>query len=134
MLVNAVNESYTWKDVALDGKASGVMHACSDTDDLYPFLVVNIGSGVSIIKVTSQTEYERVSGTCLGGGTYLGLCRLLANCQSFDDAMEVANEGDNRKVDMMVGDIYGGGYEQFGLKSTTIASSFGKMVLFLFRI
>jgi type II pantothenate kinase len=35
--------------------------------------------------------------------------------------------GDNSSVDMLVGDIYGAGYEKVGLKSSTIASSFGKL-------
>lgn len=29
---------------------------------------------------------------------------------------------------MLVGDIYGGAYNKIGLKSTTIASSFGKVI------
>jgi len=39
----------------------------------------------------------------------------------------MAERGDNTNVDMLVGDIYGGGYEKIGLKATTIASSFGKV-------
>jgi len=39
----------------------------------------------------------------------------------------MAEKGDNAKVDMLVGDIYGGGYGRIGLKSSTIASSFGKV-------
>ena len=34
----------------------------------YPFLLVNVGSGVSILKFTDVDKYERVSGTCVGGG------------------------------------------------------------------
>lgn len=34
----------------------------------FPYLVVNIGSGVSILKVTGPGKAERVSGTSLGGG------------------------------------------------------------------
>ena len=41
--------------------------------------------------------------------------------------LALAGEGDNSKVDMLVGDIYGGGYGRIGLKSSTIASSFGKV-------
>ena len=39
-------------------------------------------------------------------------------------------KGDNARVDMMVGDIYGGrAYESAGLSADTIASSFGKVVM-----
>ena len=37
--------------------------------DLYPYLVVNIGSGVSIVKVDGPTAFTRVSGTALGPST-----------------------------------------------------------------
>ena len=39
----------------------------------------------------------------------------------------MAENGDNTAVDMLVGDIYGTDYGRIGLKSTTIASSFGKV-------
>ncbi|KAE9610075.1 putative pantothenate kinase [Lupinus albus] len=98
-----------------------------DPNDLYPYLLVNIGSGVSIIKVDGDGKFERVSGTNVGGGTYWGLGRLLTKCQSFDELLELSQKGDNRTIDMLVGDIYGGmDYSKIGLSASTIASSFGK--------
>lgn len=110
----------------------GKQHFVSALEDeqLYPYLLVNIGSGVSIVKVDGEGSYERVSGTNLGGGTFWGLCRLLTKCRGFDEMLELAMHGDNSKVDMLVGDIYGGGdYSKAGLSATTIASSFGKVVM-----
>lgn len=49
-----------------------------------PCLLVNIGSGVSIIKVDVGGNFERVSGTSLGGGTLWGLLSLLTPAGSFD--------------------------------------------------
>jgi type II pantothenate kinase len=49
-----------------------------------PCLLVNIGSGVSIIKVDEDGQFERVSGTSLGGGTLWGLLSLLTPATSFD--------------------------------------------------
>jgi type II pantothenate kinase len=49
-----------------------------------PCLLVNIGSGVSIIKVDEDGAFERVSGTSLGGGTLWGLLSLLTPATSFD--------------------------------------------------
>jgi len=49
-----------------------------------PCLLVNIGSGVSIIKVDKDGSFERVSGTSLGGGTLWGLLSLLTGATSFD--------------------------------------------------
>ena len=51
-----------------------------------PCLLVNIGSGVSIIKVEEDGTFERVSGTSLGGGTLWGLLSLLTPATSFDGA------------------------------------------------
>jgi type II pantothenate kinase len=96
-------------------------------DNIYPYLLVNIGSGVSFLKVTGPRSYERVGGTSLGGGTLWGLLSLLTGARSFDDMLDSAAQGDNAKVDMLVGDIYGTDYGKIGLKSTTIASSFGKV-------
>ncbi|XP_039058199.1 pantothenate kinase 1-like isoform X3 [Hibiscus syriacus] len=122
-LLKAVHqEAFTY----LDG-SEGIVQI--DPNDLYPYLLVNIGSGVSMIKVDGDGKFERVSGTSLGGGTFWGMGRLLTKCKNFDELLELSHRGNNRVVDMLVGDIYGGtDYAKFGLSSTTIASSFGKAI------
>ena len=67
----------------------------------YPFLIVNIGSGVSIIKVDGPDTFERVSGTALGGGTMFGLARMLTGAESFEDAMQLAEGGDAKHVNQV---------------------------------
>ena len=52
------------------------------------------------MRVDSPTSFERVGGSCIGGGTYWGLMRLLTDVTSFDDAMNAAKQGDYEKVDM----------------------------------
>lgn len=100
-----------------------------DQIDLFPYLLCNVGSGVSMIKVDGDGKFQRVSGTNVGGGTFWGLGRLLTKCKSFDEILELSQGGDNRAVDMLVGDIYGGlDYSKIGLSASTIASSFGKVV------
>lgn len=59
---------------------------------------MNIGSGVSMLKVSGDGNYERVSGSSLGGGTFWGLCRLLTKCRGFDEMLELSAKGDNSKV------------------------------------
>ncbi|KAK0717137.1 fumble-domain-containing protein [Lasiosphaeria miniovina] len=103
------------------------MHFVTPADKVYPYLLVNIGSGVSFLKVSGPREYQRVGGTSLGGGTLWGLLSLLTGARTFDEMLDLASRGDNSKVDMLVGDIYGTDYGKIGLKSTTIASSFGKV-------
>ncbi|KAL3418062.1 pantothenate kinase [Phlyctema vagabunda] len=103
------------------------MHFTEPRSDIYPYLLVNIGSGVSMIRVSGPREFKRVGGTSLGGGTLWGLLSLLTGARTFDDMLGMAERGDNAKVDMLVGDIYGADYGKIGLKSSTIASSFGKV-------
>ncbi|EGE05796.1 pantothenate kinase [Trichophyton equinum CBS 127.97] len=96
--------------------------------DVYPYLLVNIGSGVSMVKVSGPRQFERVGGTSLGGGTFWGLMALLTGARTFDEMLAMAERGDNSGVDMLVGDIYGTDYGKIGLKSTAIASTFGKVL------
>jgi len=67
----------------------------------YPYIVVNIGSGVSILLVKSEKKYKRISGTSIGGGTFLGLCCLLTGCSTYEEAIELATRGDSHKVDKL---------------------------------
>ena len=92
----------------------------------YPCLLVNIGSGVSIVKVSSATQYERISGSCIGGGTFWGLMSMLCQAGDYNDALSLIHTGNNKSVDFLVGDIYGDAYAKVGLDSELIASSFGK--------
>lgn len=103
------------------------MHFAEPEENIYPYMLVNIGSGVSILKISGPRTYERVGGTSLGGGTLWGILSLLTPAESFDEMLDMAAQGDNSKVDMLVGDIYGTDYGKIGLKSSTIASSFGKV-------
>lgn len=120
------NECYYWSHPD-PRNSEGSIKKPYDFRDPYPYLVVNIGSGVSILAVHSQTNFQRVSGTSLGGGTFLGLCCLLTGCETFEEAIDMAAQGDNTNVDKLVRDIYGGDYNRFGLPGSTVASSFGFM-------
>ncbi|XP_071051143.1 pantothenate kinase 3 isoform X2 [Onthophagus taurus] len=118
------NECYYWSDPTDDARCSKIIY---DFSNPYPFLIVNIGSGVSVLAVYGPDSYKRVSGTSIGGGTFLGLCCLLTGCNTFEEAIELATGGDHTHVDKLVRDIYGGDYERFGLKGDLVASSFGQM-------
>lgn len=80
-----------------------------------------------MIKVSGPRTFSRIGGTSLGGGTLWGLLSLLTGARTFDEMLAMAEKGDNTEVDMLVGDIYGTDYGKIGLKSSTIASSFGKV-------
>lgn len=97
----------------------------------YPYLLVTIGTGVSILRVDGPRQHVRVSGSTIGGGTYWGLMRLLTDIDDYQNVLKLAEKGDSSKADMMVGDIYGTdskALEKIGLPSNLVASSFGKLV------
>ena len=106
-------------------------------------LLVNIGSGVSLLKlqaghaaeepnarrwrIPNLGSVERISGCSVGGATFLGLSRLLTRAESFDEAVSLAGMGDNSRIAMLVKDIYGGEYSRLGLPGDVVAADFGKM-------
>uniref|UniRef100_A0A4W4FU62 4'-phosphopantetheine phosphatase n=1 Tax=Electrophorus electricus TaxID=8005 RepID=A0A4W4FU62_ELEEL len=94
--------------------------------DIFPYLLVNIGSGVSIVKVEAEDRFERIGGSSIGGGTFWGLGALLTKTKRFDELLQLASRGQHTSVDMLVKDIYGGAYGCLGLTGDLIASSFGK--------
>ena len=61
----------------------------------------------SPFQVESDSSYERIGGTSLGGGTFWGLGSLLTGATGFDELLDLASNGDHRNVDLLVKDIYG---------------------------
>lgn len=96
----------------------------------FPHLVVNIGSGVSIVKVLDENTIERVGGTMCGGGTLIGLSKLILGIEDFDEILNLAKKGDHRNLDLLVSDIYGKSIlvedNMVKLENDVLASSFGK--------
>lgn len=98
-------------------------------EPLFPFLLCNIGTGVSIVVVNGENDFTRVSGSAIGGGTFWGLTQLLTKVENFDEAMKLAASGSAERLHLLVKDIYGGDYDlQDGgkLPGTLTASFFAK--------
>ena len=115
------------KDLCFEIHDSIKQYIHTEQDNIFPYLLVNVGSGVSILKVTGPEKYQRVSGSLIGGGTFWGLCCLLTNYQSFDEMLEASVNGDHSNIDLYVKDIYGRSYESIGLEGDMMASAFGKV-------
>ncbi len=88
------------------------------------YLLVSLGTGTSVLAVRDG-EVERLGGSALGGGTLLGLGRLLVEAPGFEEIARLARTGDRRKVDLLVGDIYREG--GIALPAELNAASFGKL-------
>ena len=94
----------------------------------YPLLLVNMGSGVSILKVAAPGDFARVGGTACGGATFLGLGRALTGESDFGALMKLAMRGDEQRVDKSVGDIYGDdGCADLGMSAAITAANFGRL-------
>lgn len=69
------------------------------------FILASIGTGTSIFHVTPDS-YERLFGTGIGGGTWMGLGKLLSGKDNFHELTELAATGNHKKSDLLVRDIY----------------------------
>lgn len=99
-------------------------------EPLFPLILVIMGTGVSVLRVNSAQcgDFVRVGGTACGGGTFLGLARLLTSATSFEEALEMVSWGDASNADKLVSDIYGEeGCSTLGLPGNLTASNFGKL-------
>ena len=86
----------------------GVTPASFSCEDSTPFLLVNIGTGISIMRVNNFDDYARVGGSSLGGGTFFGLCSLLTGCHPFSEALELASRGDDALQVELASSAFGG--------------------------
>jgi type II pantothenate kinase len=88
------------------------------------YLLVSVGTGTSILDVEGET-FQRIGGTALGGGTLLGLARLLCGAESFAEAVALAARGERGRVDLLVRDVYPEG--GIALPPDLTASNFAKL-------
>ena len=70
-----------------------------------PYLLVSLGTGTSVLRLENE-GVDRVGGSSLGGGTLLGLSSWLCECDDFGALTALAAQGDRRKVDLVVSDLY----------------------------
>lgn len=126
LMTKIPQEVFKWDKSSVDTDPMIPIQSTVNGVHTYPYMLVNAGSGVSFIKVDAPNKFERIGGTAVGGGTLWGLLALLTPANNFDEMLQMANKGDNKKIDMMVGDIYGSGYPRMGLSADTTASFFAK--------
>ncbi len=99
----------------------GGMFLC-DRDSV---VIVNIGTGTSIIEATGHT-ITHLGGTGIGGGTITGLSKELIHSTTFEHILELAQKGDLSQVDLLIEDISDESISFLNPKTT--AANFGKML------
>jgi len=92
-------------------------------------VVVSAGTGTAIVEVRERNsgyDVKHLGGTGVGGGTLLGLGKLLLGRSSIESLLELASKGNSENLDLKVGDIVGGPVGKLDVNAT--ASNFGRLV------
>lgn len=121
-------EKYTIEYVAeFDATLAGVHYLINNGNySINNFVLTNIGTGTSIHYVHNK-NYIRAGGTGIGGGTIMGLSKLLANIDRFEEVIQQTKLGSRQNLDITVGDIYSGILSP--IDSNLTASNFGKAAM-----
>lgn len=91
------------------------------------FLLVQIGSGTSIVEVTGN-KATRIDGSALGGATFMGLgASISETAQSFNELITSVRKGNANSVDLLVGDICNSTTYLDVLGADVLAACGGKM-------
>ncbi|MDM5194061.1 type II pantothenate kinase [Bacillus hominis] len=110
-----------------DATITGVHHILNEEkQSINNFVLTNIGTGTSIHYVHDK-QYVRAGGTGVGGGTIMGLSKLLTNIDHFEDVIPLTKTGSRKGLDITVGDIYGGILSP--IDNSLTASNFGKSAI-----
>ena len=68
-------------------------------------LVVSMGTGTAVVHATRGGEMKYLGGTGVGGGTLIGLSKLLVGAESIDHITEYGADGDLGNIDLRIKDI-----------------------------
>ncbi len=68
-------------------------------------LVVSMGTGTALVHAKKNGEMKYLGGTGVGGGTIMGLSKLLLQAESIEHIASYAETGDLSKIDLRIGDL-----------------------------
>ncbi|MGI6232753.1 MAG: type II pantothenate kinase [Prevotella sp.] len=85
-------------------------------------IVVSMGTGTSLVQCDDD-DIRHIGGIGLGGGTLMGLSRIMLKTDDMRQIISLAMEGDLKNIDVRIGDISPRPLP--GLPKTATASLFG---------
>ncbi|MBR7116120.1 MAG: pantothenate kinase [Clostridia bacterium] len=88
-------------------------------------LVVSMGTGTAVVHATLGGEMQYLGGTGVGGGTLIGLSKLLVGAESIEHITEYAEGGDLANVDLRIKDI--SSPDSMTLAADMTAANFGNV-------
>ena len=68
-------------------------------------IVVSMGTGTAIVHAKKNGEMKYLGGTGVGGGTIMGLSKLLLQAESIEHISDYAETGELSKIDLRIGDL-----------------------------
>ena len=71
-------------------------------------LIVSMGTGTAIVHAMQNGAYEYIGGTGVGGGTLMGLSRLMLNAETVSEIEAFAEGGNLDKIDLKIKDLVKG--------------------------
>ncbi len=116
-------------EVQAIGRGGQAILAMTDTEREQPLMVVSAGSGTALIKAQGDS-YAHVSGSGVGGGTMLGLARLILGTTDALAIGELATAGDRNAVDLSLADVITGPIGSLPADATAV--NFGRLGRFSF--
>ncbi len=111
-------------EVTAIGRGGQALGPVSHDNFETPTLVVSAGSGTAVITARGRT-YAHTTGSAVGGGTLLGLGRLLLNTTDAWTIDALAQQGDANGADLSLGDVISGPIG--ALPSDATAVNFGRL-------
>lgn len=68
-------------------------------------LCVSMGTGTALVHATAGKDMVYLGGTGVGGGTLMGLSRLLLQAEDIDHISSMANQGNLANIDLRISDM-----------------------------
>ncbi len=68
-------------------------------------LVVSMGTGTAVVHANGNGKMDYLGGTGVGGGTIMGLTKLLVGAESVEHISEYAEQGSLENIDLRIQDI-----------------------------
>ena len=89
-------------------------------------LVVSMGTGTALVHASEAMGVKYLGGTGVGGGTLVGLSKLLVGAESIEHITDFAESGDLGRVDLRIKDISASA-AMTGLGGDVTAANFGNV-------
>ena len=106
------------------GRGGQALAGLADQQRATPLMVVSAGSGTAVVRAEGDS-YAHVSGTAVGGGTMLGLARLLLHTVDPLEIDQLAQVGDANGVDLSLADVVTGPIGTLPANATAV--NFGRL-------